>query len=398
VRFVIVVRYPFQLERAVIRSDVASLSIPCLDFENPAGVGRFAPLRKLLQDMFEATITALAASGLDRKTLADFEAKSKSLLSVEYPFKVILEDPAGISQVETLEDDETGVSREYFMRSHRQNCELGLRQDSNGDAWLNDLSNIGSVYVRSSSSSDLKSELNVGNAQLFTAMDANLVNSLTPSLTEHGVEVLRGCVPAETAMHLAQSVGPWRYLFEDHLLQPGEKNVSRRIADIPESVMERFDIVTPIIDRTARALGVSPSRLSRGGWVQAIYADENSPNQLLHCDEDPLQSGILKGLSMLVATSAIFPGHGAPMFLLSSHRVWTTKSSRDTVETTPFYPDMKAGDVVVFRDDLLHGGDKASGPRTVLFIHLNVDGVSPNENQVVDVLSRKLNVVKEDGA
>eukprot|EP01111_Echinosteliopsis_oligospora_P016797 TRINITY_DN7096_c0_g1_i1.p1 TRINITY_DN7096_c0_g1~~TRINITY_DN7096_c0_g1_i1.p1 ORF type:complete len:376 (-),score=91.55 TRINITY_DN7096_c0_g1_i1:333-1460(-) len=110
-KYYIYVNRPSDLLRSFVKTDAASIFIPQIQFEHPAGIGRQATVEQLLDeisDSLEASaqfITAGPAHTQLHKTMDDL----CSLKTGNIPFTVIINDPTSGSEVEEyLSDSITG--------------------------------------------------------------------------------------------------------------------------------------------------------------------------------------------------------------------------------------------------------------------------------------------------
>lgn len=122
------------LSRQVVKSDSASLSVPCLELEIP-GFSQKGEVTTV-EGVLRRTITGLEQDQIVRrimepeaaKQIDDFVAKIEDVLLLKEPFTLTLDDPSGNSFVENPNAPEPDVGRSVknYERNNEQNHALGL--------------------------------------------------------------------------------------------------------------------------------------------------------------------------------------------------------------------------------------------------------------------------------
>ena len=145
VQYKVHVTLPADLNRQVVKSEAATISIPCLEFEQPPTAGKKGEINTI-----EGLITG-AVDGLlyfqSQRQIADpdtaakvavFVEKLNKLKDVEEPFDMVIDDPSGNSFVENPQAparDET-LKVVHYKRSMQQNIDLGLDAEDAEDTWV----------------------------------------------------------------------------------------------------------------------------------------------------------------------------------------------------------------------------------------------------------------------
>ncbi|KJE91981.1 zinc finger protein [Capsaspora owczarzaki ATCC 30864] len=122
------------LNREVVKSDSATVSVPELNFEIPASTQRGVLntveglLRKSIEGLAQAQPQRYMVDPETAAKVAEFIGRLESLLDCETPFTFIVDDPAGNSFVENPcapEKDPT-MTVEYYERTAEHNEALGM--------------------------------------------------------------------------------------------------------------------------------------------------------------------------------------------------------------------------------------------------------------------------------
>ena len=125
-------------------------------------------------------------------------------------------------------------------------------------------------------------------------------------------------------------------------------------------------------------------------WHMKI--DEKSVSQEYHADEQII--GHKRGISIIVnVLRPISANDGAPNFLLGSFKAWESKES---AEYKLWSPTMDIGDVLVFRDDLIHAGSVANSLRSILFLHAHDTNFQGHSQWVDLVTNHNIKVVEQN--
>ncbi|KAG2018691.1 zinc-finger protein zpr1 [Coprinopsis cinerea AmutBmut pab1-1] len=123
------------LSRDILKSETAGLEIPEIDLVLTSGTlgGRFTTVEGILNQIYEELSEKALAAGdsstkQDRESFESFLSNLKSVLNVEKPFTVILDDPLANSYIQSLyaPDPDPNMEAEFYDRTWEQNEELGL--------------------------------------------------------------------------------------------------------------------------------------------------------------------------------------------------------------------------------------------------------------------------------
>uniref|UniRef100_A0A131Y240 Putative c4-type zn-finger protein n=1 Tax=Ixodes ricinus TaxID=34613 RepID=A0A131Y240_IXORI len=132
VRYTLTVSFAQDLNRQVVRSDSATVTVPELEFEIPAKTqeGSVTTVEGLLQRAVRGLERSLedAQPGPLRDKLADFVARLRQLQALERPFRLILDDPSGNSFVEnpSAPSSDPSLSVVHYPRTKDQDRWLGV--------------------------------------------------------------------------------------------------------------------------------------------------------------------------------------------------------------------------------------------------------------------------------
>lgn len=144
------------LNREVVRTDSASVSIPALDFEIPASSqkGTLSTVEGILQRSIEGLNQEQPIRRALHPDLAEkidsFIEKLKDLLLVKTPFVLRLDDPSGNSFIENPEapQKDSNLSKSYFVRSLEQDRFLGLQTNNDIETKENGLTDPGQLDLQ----------------------------------------------------------------------------------------------------------------------------------------------------------------------------------------------------------------------------------------------------------
>ena len=133
-RIILKVEDSEDLSRDILKSETAGLEIPEIDLVLTHGTlgGRFTTLEGLLtqvyEELSEKVIAGDSSQGNEKKSFDKFLADLKSVIAVERPFTVILDDPLANSYIQSLyaPDPDPNMTSETYERTWDQNEELGL--------------------------------------------------------------------------------------------------------------------------------------------------------------------------------------------------------------------------------------------------------------------------------
>eukprot|EP01105_Mastigella_eilhardi_P028730 TRINITY_DN967_c0_g1_i2.p1 TRINITY_DN967_c0_g1~~TRINITY_DN967_c0_g1_i2.p1 ORF type:complete len:463 (+),score=95.95 TRINITY_DN967_c0_g1_i2:92-1390(+) len=123
------------LDRVVMRSDTAYLTVPEVGLESPPGTARYTDLRTILveaRDRIEtASVGFLSPSGASENAVQQFLAEFNQVISGVTPCTIVIDDPTGRSY---FRKDNTlpppNVSVRVYVRTANQNEELGIEADA----------------------------------------------------------------------------------------------------------------------------------------------------------------------------------------------------------------------------------------------------------------------------
>ena len=133
------------MQRQIVKSDSATVYIQELDLEIPAGRGRLTDIEGIISEV----LTGLEAGQKQRKLLEPdnfqkiddvVQSLIKMSVGAKFPFKLVLDDPAGNSSIEPSPSDAAikgKYAREQYPRNLEQNAALGLaagHETTNGAA------------------------------------------------------------------------------------------------------------------------------------------------------------------------------------------------------------------------------------------------------------------------
>ena len=135
------------MQRQIVKSDSATVFVAELDLEIPAGRGRLTDIEGLISEV----LTGLEAGQKERKktdldTFKKIDNIVQSLIKMSigtmFPFKIILDDPAGNSSIEPSPGDASINSKyihEQYLRTTEQNAALGLGVDQTSTNGLTEI-------------------------------------------------------------------------------------------------------------------------------------------------------------------------------------------------------------------------------------------------------------------
>ncbi|XP_011406423.1 PREDICTED: zinc finger protein ZPR1-like isoform X2 [Amphimedon queenslandica] len=138
VEYTVAINEPTDLNRLVVKANHALLKIPSLEFEIPPGTQKGSI--NTLEGFIQMSISELEQDQPARKEqypeiaakIDDFIKRLSSILKVETPFNIVIDDPSGNSFVESKTgvgiegstDDKLSVKR--YKRSEEQDKQLGI--------------------------------------------------------------------------------------------------------------------------------------------------------------------------------------------------------------------------------------------------------------------------------
>ncbi|KAI9330824.1 ZPR1 zinc-finger domain-containing protein [Obelidium mucronatum] len=125
------------LNRDILKSETCGLEIPEIELDLTTGTlgGRFTTVEGLLSQVYDeiektaAPFSSGDSGSIERRAAFDkFLAKLKSVLRVEQPFTLILDDPLGNSYLQNIyaPDPDPDMTIESYTRTYEQNEDFGL--------------------------------------------------------------------------------------------------------------------------------------------------------------------------------------------------------------------------------------------------------------------------------
>jgi len=129
------VRDQIDLEREVFRSEMATVKIPQIALEQPAGTSRYATLGDMLLELRDGVTTALRMMNTHQNTVLQVSRAIHSFASGDSPFTFVIDDPLGISFIcgrsdasapQEEVDDDPSLTIYRYKRSWIQDSELGI--------------------------------------------------------------------------------------------------------------------------------------------------------------------------------------------------------------------------------------------------------------------------------
>lgn len=132
VRFELQVRTKEDLNRQVVKTKDAVVTVPDVELEIPARTqeGSITTVEGLLQRTVAGLETSLLESPESdvRDKLSDFVARLKELQKLVKPFRLVVDDPSGNSFVENLQapDPDPSMSVRRYQRTAEQDTALGI--------------------------------------------------------------------------------------------------------------------------------------------------------------------------------------------------------------------------------------------------------------------------------
>lgn len=131
IRYTLAVRSAHDLNRTVVKSDSATVTVPELELEIPAKSqeGSVTTVEGLLHRVAQGLERSLeGAPPAVGDKLVDFVARLKQLQALERPFRIVVDDPSGNSFVEnpTAPSADPGLSVVHYPRSADQDRWLGV--------------------------------------------------------------------------------------------------------------------------------------------------------------------------------------------------------------------------------------------------------------------------------
>jgi len=122
------------LSRDVLKSETCSVSIPELEMEVGMAAlnGRFTTVEGLLMAIKEQlsgdSVFSLGDSAVpeSRNRMSEFLVLLDSIVSLQMKARLILDDPAGNSYIQSLGVDDNQLQIEAYVRNYEQNESLGL--------------------------------------------------------------------------------------------------------------------------------------------------------------------------------------------------------------------------------------------------------------------------------
>ncbi|KAL8682246.1 MAG: hypothetical protein Q9186_001705 [Xanthomendoza sp. 1 TL-2023] len=137
-KYSLTVTEPNDMERQIIKSDIAILRLENLDIEVPSGRGRLTNIEGIISDILKDL-----ESGQRQRKKEDpmlwqkiddlVQPILKMVLNQNFPFTITLDDPSGNSWIEPSEKDKSGTYKtSEYPRTPEQNAALGLGETTLG--------------------------------------------------------------------------------------------------------------------------------------------------------------------------------------------------------------------------------------------------------------------------
>lgn len=136
-RLTLRVEEPADLRRDVLKSETCRMLIPDLELEGGQGVmaGKFTTVEGLVESMIEELKEGPASCFMgdsavpeEKHKMAIFLEKLCAAARGETPFTLVLDDPAGNSYIQSLDDNEADprLEKKWYDRDFEQNEALGI--------------------------------------------------------------------------------------------------------------------------------------------------------------------------------------------------------------------------------------------------------------------------------
>ncbi|KAN0034242.1 hypothetical protein ACTFIV_000735 [Dictyostelium citrinum] len=122
------------LNRQIVKMEKATISIPSLDFEiPPSNNGSLNTIEGILKEAITNLTNAAEIHSESKDELLGFVSKLSSLLMVDEPFKIIVDDPSGNSFIENPNAPKADPNLKVtnYTRTAEQNASLGLGLNNN---------------------------------------------------------------------------------------------------------------------------------------------------------------------------------------------------------------------------------------------------------------------------
>ncbi|XP_046543972.1 zinc finger protein ZPR1-like [Haliotis rubra] len=135
VRYEVLIKHKEDLNRQVVQTNFATVSIPELEFESPPNKGVLTTVEGIIQRAVEGLNQDQVLRRIQHPEIAAqidaFVDKLEKLREMKEPFKLVVDDPSGNSFVENphapKRDKEMTVG--HYTRSKEQNEQLGLNEE-----------------------------------------------------------------------------------------------------------------------------------------------------------------------------------------------------------------------------------------------------------------------------
>ncbi|KAI4208985.1 MAG: hypothetical protein LQ349_009587 [Xanthoria aureola] len=131
-KYTLTVTHVDDMERQIVKSDIAVLRLETLDIEVPAGRGRLTNVEGVVCDILKDLETGQRQRKKDHPDLWQkiddlVQPLLKMALNQNFPFKITLDDPSGNSWIEPSSKDKAGkYQKSEYPRTLEQNAALGL--------------------------------------------------------------------------------------------------------------------------------------------------------------------------------------------------------------------------------------------------------------------------------
>jgi zinc finger protein len=132
------------LNRQVVQTEYATISIPSLEFEVPGGRSCLTTIEGVIDRAVEGLMQDQVLRRIEHPEVAasieEFVAKLLKLKAVDKPFMFIIDDPSGNSFVENplAPSRDPMLTISHYSRTHQQDEQLGLTADESYERGVGD--------------------------------------------------------------------------------------------------------------------------------------------------------------------------------------------------------------------------------------------------------------------
>ncbi|XP_048773274.1 zinc finger protein ZPR1-like [Ostrea edulis] len=139
VKFVCTINTVKDLNRQIVQTNYATVSIPKLEFESPPNKGVLTTVEGLIQRAVEGLLQDQPVRKIQHPEVAaqidSFIDKLKDLKAVKEPFQIVLDDPSGNSFIENpfAPNVDKDMTIHHYKRSRAQDDQLGLLEQEKAE-------------------------------------------------------------------------------------------------------------------------------------------------------------------------------------------------------------------------------------------------------------------------